>query len=139
VQQAIEDDPSGMMSDRLSIGLFNLTQDLRFSKDHGVQTGGYPKKVLNSFIGPQNINLRQKVLRALLNPAGPMAQQFPDRPLRLFRSKQEFNPVAGGQEEGFCKPRQRGRSILGYKSGQAFPQFHGSGIMIKAEDNDFQN
>jgi hypothetical protein len=92
--------PDGSCLDRMRIRQLELPKDLRFTEHHRIEAGGDAKQVPGSSPSVEPIQNGSE-RREIYSPIGPQElNAFTDRTRDIGANTDQFNPVAGGEQNG---------------------------------------
>ena len=105
MEAAVQNAPGRPRGRRLRVLFLHLSENLRLTDHHGIQTGSDPKDVTDRFASfvhvevGRNVRDRQPVLR------GQELRQRRFRFLRVLRAENQFHAIAGRHDHALVDPR----------------------------------
>src|SRR5215470_2581629 len=95
------------------IGLLDLTENLRLSNDHRVETGSHTKQVADSILLAVLVQVGVEVGSVELKV---LADERAQVHTAILRVGEKLNPVAGGENETFLHSRMLAQTTAGFSN-----------------------
>ena len=138
VQQAVENHARGMAVHSLAVGVLQLTQDLGFAQDHGIQAGGHGKQMAHGFQVLMNVDVRPEFVGFRAARPGPAFQHLAGHVARA--RGQQFHAITGGKNHGLAHRPGTGQGpmllVTVVYQGEALAHIHARRAVIETHKKD---
>ena len=139
MQQSVDDGACAVALGGLAVGGLELSEDLRFAENQGIQTGGHVEQVPDGFVVLVLIEVGFQFLDAVSAGFCPAFEGASSRQVALA-DHEHFHAVAGGEDERLADAVSRGDGP-GVRSAEVgerefFAHVHRGGAVVDAYEVD---
>ena len=141
VQDPVQNDARRPAFRRPTVGFLDLSQNLRFAHDQGVEAGGDPEQVADRLLVTVQVEATVHLLRGEVPVPKDEALQLLDGGRIVRGLRQHFDPVAGGQVDDAVDLRDVDQLPIGVEAllagqGKPFPDVQGGCFVVHSDEDE---
>ena len=129
----VQNDASGVAGRCLAVGGLELAENLGFTQNHGIETGGHAEKMSDGFFIFVRVDVAFKVFDLGVADAGPAVQHLTSQ--IAFAHGEEFHAVTCGKDERFMDGTTEGQSPCAgigiLDKSETLTDVHGSSAVVQ--------